>query len=524
MSYRLQNVGNSSSDIFRAGYLDYTAGGKDGVVAGILDELKLEQKKDRIIIGRGKLMVSGFPVLFEGREVVCVPLDGPNEKYMIVGVLTVSGQKAQSFYISLRKLNDLVQDDVNSTGEGVYEIMIAQFSIFYNRISSFKNTLTKIYAKPEQVGPTDFEIEVRQKCAKILTGKVDGDCAVRDSQEGYFENFQILGKSTYDGEKINSVPSSFTLKVHGKNYVDTRFSYDYAEDLEEVFQLGGMRDGFWTVNDDVIDVSGGQENTENVLSKENGFIRLNMRDLIQGRQYTVSAIASVYEAWVDANPECKVGISCKNGDNQLAFVEEVLPYPDEENYRPSGSKKIVMTFTAGEGKHEIDILIGGCSAYFEKLQFEQSPTCTDHEPYVGKSISIDLVDKNGNKYELNGIGQHCDRVEVQNGKVVLVKRLRKTSEYVDDVEGDTYYMTKNGLVQSEYGEVIPEDGEEVLYVSCNIENIELDLNRQLIDCIPTYCPNTVISMDTGILLPEIRANYGRSLDLVIKSIEERLNK
>ncbi len=521
MSYRLQSAGEYAPDVFCAGYLDYTAGGKDGVVEGILDELKISQNGYNITIGRGKLMVSGYPVLFEGKEVIGVPADYPDDMYMVVGVLTVSGYKAKSFYLSLRKLGDVRCDDVNKSGEGVYEIKIAQFQIFYKRLVSLKNLLTKIYAKPEQVGPTDFEIEVRGNNAKNVFGKVDGSCNVSDSQIGYFTDFKLLGKTSYDGEKIISVPSSCTLKVHGKNYLDIRYIYDYEENTDYIISVGNFEGGYTNVDDSTVYFPGLRQNEEDVLSRDNGFVHLLLKDLEEGKDYTLSFKGYLSDYAWETNDKNAIAVICSCDGEEIKNTEFNMNAIPEEFF-VSPKKDVAFTFTALRGVHVIEIRLGGLYLNVEDIQLEQSSTFTGFEQFKQKEITFDIVDKKGNRYELDGIDEDCDTVEVRNGKVVLVKRTGKGTGYITEVKYESNYITKNGIFPSEYEEIYAEEGEEVVFVKAYEEVIELDIDLQKWNTIPTYEPCTVISIPSIAKLPIIQANYGKSLVAIINALEERI--
>lgn len=521
MSYRLQSEGEFTPDVFRAGYLDYTAGGKDGYVEGILDELKITQNGYNITIGRGKLMVSGYPVLFEGKEVIGVPTDYPDDKYMIVGVLTVSGYKAKSFYLSLRKLGDIRCDDVNKSGEGVYEIKIAQFHIFYKRLVSLKNLLTKIYAKPEQIGPTEFEIEVRGNNAKNIFGKVNGSCNVQDSQIGYFSNFKLVGETSYDGEKIISVPSSHTLKVHGKNYLDIRYTYDYEEGTDYAITVGNFDGSYTDVDDNTVCFPGLQQNEEDVLSRDNGFVQLLLKDLEEGKDYTLSFQGYLTEYMWESNTKNAIAINCSCGGVEIKNTEYIMPAIPEEYYE-SDKKDVTFTFTAGHGVHIIDIRLGGLYLNVRNIQLEQASMFTGFEQFKQKEITFDIVDKQGNRYELDGIGEDCDTVEVRGGKVVLVKRTARGTGYIVGVKYESNYIAKNGIFPSEYEEIFTEEGEEVVYVRSDERVIELDIDLQKWNTIPTYEPCTVISIPSAEKLPIIQADYGKSLVGIINGLEERI--
>ncbi|MBR7110721.1 MAG: hypothetical protein IKC83_02485 [Clostridia bacterium] len=521
MSYRLQSEGEFTPDVFRAGYLDYTVGGKDGYVEGILDELKITQNGYNITIGRGKLMVSGYPVLFEGKEVIGVPADYPDDKYMIVGVLTVSGYKAKSFYLSLRKLGDVRCDDVNKSGEGVYEIKIAQFTIFYKKLVSLKNLLTKIYAKPEQVGPTDFEIEVRGNNAKNIFGKVNGSCNVSDSQSGYFTDFKLVGKTSYDGEKIISVPSNYTLKVHGKNYLDIRYIYDYEENTDYVISVGNLENGYMNVDDSTVCFPGLQQNEEDVLSRDNGFVQLLLNDLEAGKDYTLSFKGYLSDYTWETNEQNAISVVCSCGEEEVKNAEYNMHAIPEELYE-SPKKDVAFTFTALRGVHVIDIRLGGLYLNVQDIQLEQSTVYTGFEQFKQTQLTFDIVDKQGNRYELDGIDGDCDTVEVRGGKVVLVKRTGKGMGYITEIKFESNYITKNGVFPSENEEINAEEGEEVVFVKGYEEVIELDIDLQKWNTIPTYEPCTVISIPSTAGLPAIQANYGKNLVAVINALEERI--
>lgn len=523
MSYRLQSLGESTPDIFKAGYLDYTAGGKDGVVEGILDELEVQHEGNRIFIGRGKLMVSGYPVLFEGREVIEAPKDLPKLKHMIVGVLTVSGYKAKSFYLAIRQDGSLRQDEVNKTGEGVYEIKIVEFNIQSGRLTNVASALDKINVTKQETGSSsDFEKVVSQQYARAIMKNFQGDGALTDSQVGLINKFAILGDTTSDGEKIISATPKFSVIIHGKNYIDLRDTSIVVDNPNASVLLGNVMEDFWYAQFNTIEVSGMQENTQEPLSERNGFIRFNLPYLEAGKEYTMSIFSSIYFGWFEGNPEGKIAVKYLNNGTVIKSLEEKLPMPDEDGM-VTGSKRLVLTFTALEGENHIDVLVGGSNLCLEEIQLEQNSTFTDFQGFMFKEYDFDLVDKKGTRHELNGIGEFRDKVSIKNGKVMLEKRLFRSNSYVTDVEYPSFYYTKDGLHEVPSFE-FNEENEEILYVCNGITLYELNVDKDLFESIATFYPHSHISVikEENKLSPLVSGEYAKSLDLVIKAIEEKL--
>lgn len=522
MSYRLQSVGEYTPDVFRAGYLDYTSGGKDGVVQGILDEMKIDKKDLKIIIGRGKLMVSGYPVLFEGKEVIGIPSDYAEGDYMIVGVLTVSGYRATSFYLSLRRKGDIRCDEINKTGEGIYEIKIAQFSLYSKKIYSLKSLLNVIFPKPEQVGPTDFEIEVRSKNAKNVYGTITGTCNITDSQEGYLSDFKLKGKTVFDNGRIVTVPSKFTMNVHGKNHLDIRYIYDYEQDGDKQIATGNT-DGGYFADGTTVYLTGIQNNSESVTSLENGYLRIHPVGLEEGKDYTLSFNGYITDAWWDVNTENVIAVNYKyNGELVKSIQANMYDVPEEFTDNPE-MKAVELTFTAGKGENVLEICIGGMQINLHNLQLEQSSSATEYEPFVQKTFIFNLVDKNGREYELCQIDGFSDRIELKNGKVMLIRRIGKEYGQAYEVEYESHYITKNGIFVSDAEQIYLDDEDEVVYFVKNYEEeIELDISAQKWQYVPTYDPSTVITFPELELAPEISAKYGRNVALIIKSLEERI--
>ncbi len=507
MSYRLNSSGRENPDFFKAGYLDDATGSKDGVVAGVLDELCVGYEKDRVIIGRGKLLVSGYSVLFEGREVVGIPSDLESGAYMIVGVLNVSDRRAKSFYLAVRAEADLRQDDILKSGEGVYEVKIVSFSVEDGNIVYCASALDSI--EFGEGGADKVRTESEQIYLKAMLGDWKNTTYVNDSQAGYLSQVQVRGSNEGGEGRIVDGVSSFKVVTMGKNLFKGSVIELFDGQEEEGVYAGNISNELMYLDDYQL-VTGNKVEGISYLSPENGYVRFNLKNLRLGEKYKFSICAMLMSDWVSGNPNLEYGFE--------SFCDGVSTDSQEGTMSTVGIKNVIsMSFTAQGPEHEVYLYLGGLRWKIKDFQLEKGNTCTDYTPYVQSETTIEVVDKEGNRHELNGFGNKFDSVEKRNGKVVLVKRVKKGSGYITDIVPESNFY--DGIYENfcEYGSIDIGEDFTIIYESTEGEKvIELDPKRANIDKIRTHEECTSAYVDAPNV--KIHAKYPKNLIATIKEI------
>lgn len=516
-------MGEDTPDIFSAGLIDYASGGKDGVISGILDELSVTHEKNRIILGRGKLLVSGYPVLFEGKEVIGISSDYANGAYMLVGVLKVSGRVATSFHLSVRVSGNVKCDDVLATGEGIVEVIIADFVIKGGKITQCVSALNKIVGgKPDENASKidalrkrleSSERKSEARYCKIIEGSVDGNIYVKDAQKGYFDDFRIYGGTAISGKWVNCISNSTSIVSRTKNC----FDYDGFV-LDNTFS-GYNKVFYASCSDEVCKenngytIEGAKYTANDYYSVDNGLLRIDMNTILKGEKYTVSFDLTAYSVW-EENSASQIGVEIRSG-NKIC-LNQALSVAVGENKHHS------LTFEATSWNINIYIYVCGCKLNVSNIQIERGESETEYSPYVGEVYPVQFKDKEGNSYYVGGISDEVvDVVYMENGAPVLLKKTGRSNTKITDAKPGSTYKRYTGDEVTENGEITVGAGEYVVYELNEYKKIELDPDCVPLDKIKTYEFCTEVRL-YGMVEPRFTAKYGRNLSAILKKIEDKL--
>lgn len=537
MSYRLLKTSEREPDVFYAGYFDYTAKGLDGVIAGIFDEVEVSSQKDMLILGRGKLLVSGYSVLFEGKEVVGVPRDFIDGEYMLVGVLNVSGRRAQSFYLALRDKGEVQQSDVLKEGEGVYEIKIAEFILSQGQISNVISCLQRIVSAEQEKVEIEGDISAvnalaEQNTAKIATldekvdslalnseksfakaldGSASGKIFLTDSQDGYFSEFEILGKAIVQGSTISTVGSSIPICVRGKNifnYKAYAFSGNIPDNRDMVYYENLSRKQ--KTEDGKYIVCGNRTNPGVSSDNANGLFQIRINTLNGYYKHNISFDVTLNEEWKEGNVDSVFSFAFTHGGVKVEPTEHALVLGEKKHFS--------FNVTTQMGIALFDINLFGLGVTIERIQIERANAESEYVDGEGQNVTFKIQDKSGKKYSIASVGNVSDVVTIKDGKPVLIKKVGySTTSVTDALEGAEYFSTiSNGISQDGTIETI--EGEKILYVLKTPQVIELDEKLVQIDKIKTYTGVTEITTLTSVL-PNFNVKYGRNLVSVIRNLE-----
>ncbi len=540
MSYRLQ-TSDLEPDVFHAGFLDYATKGSDGVVAGVLDEIGLSYEADRLILGRGKLIVSGYPVLFEGKEVVGISSELTDGSFMLVGVLNVSKGRAKSFYLSVRDSGEVKQDNVLGLGEGVYEVKIAEFTLVDGKINNAISTLERIISAEQEkveiegnieeaiatsnqnaqkiseleVKLGDLETDSERSFARALDGTASGQIFLTDSQEGYFSDFAILGKNLQQGSEIYPVTGVIPIYVRGKNrFAGKKLTFSSTASTTQDSIYYESLDSKEKTDDAKFIVCGKKTNAGVSVDNSNGLFQIRIRGLTAYYKHTISFDATLDKEWAEGNVNSVLHLSVVQGTKSVLSAKEIALTLGEK-------KHFSFTFTTDIGLALFSFNLFGLGVTFENIQIERSASETSYEEYQGAEYTLKIQDKNGVTHDICGVGNVSDCVQMKDGKPVLIKRTAITKSSVSDALAGSQYLTLNGTKVTENGEITLETGERAAYVLKEPQIIELDENVIALDKIKTYSPRTEIVSLVSIL-PSYNVKYGRNLTSVIKNIEAML--
>ena len=182
MSYKiLEQNGIDNENVDGGAFNNFAAGGRDGIVGGVLSECALTAAGSAIGISPGLLILHGIRVKVTGLETLAlssVPLNPTS--YQIVAQVTLASNGDVDFSFFIRTPQSLIQDSLYQNGAGTYQAELASFT--HNpdgSISNLTKTLDIIYGS----GGGDVNIEVGTVTTETLAAGLDADFDVSVRRE-----------------------------------------------------------------------------------------------------------------------------------------------------------------------------------------------------------------------------------------------------------------------------------------------------------------------------------------------------
>ena len=182
MSYKiLEKNGVDNENIDGGAFNNFAAGGRDGIVGGVLAECALTAAGSAIGISPGLIILHGIRIKVTGIETLAlssVPLNPTS--YQIVAQVTLASNGDVDFSFFIRTPQPLVQNSLYQSDMGTYQAELASFT--HNpdgTISNLTKTLDIIYGS----GGGDVNIEVGTVTTETLAAGLDADFDVSVRRE-----------------------------------------------------------------------------------------------------------------------------------------------------------------------------------------------------------------------------------------------------------------------------------------------------------------------------------------------------
>ena len=182
MSYKiLEQNGIDNENVDGGAFNNFAAGGRDGIVGGVLSECALTAAGSAIGISPGLVILHGIRVKVTGIETLSlssVPIKPMS--YQVVAQVTLASNGDVDFSIFIRTPQPLVQDPLYQNNVGVYQAELASFT--HNpdgTISNLTKTLDIIYGS----GGGSVNIEVGTVTTETLDAGLDADFDVNIRNE-----------------------------------------------------------------------------------------------------------------------------------------------------------------------------------------------------------------------------------------------------------------------------------------------------------------------------------------------------
>ena len=238
MSYKiLEQNGVDNENVDGGAFNNFAAGGRDGIVGGVLSECALTAAGSAIGVSPGLIILHGIRVKVTGIETLSlssVPLRPTS--YQIVAQVTLASNGDVDFSFFIRTPQPLVQNSLYQNGAGTYQAELASFT--HNpdgTISDLMKTLDVIYG----AGGGDVNLEVGTVTTETLAAGLDADFDVSVRREEGTNKILLdfdakipRGASGTDDEAVHFTPQALTepQQTQAQQNMGIGLSYEQLED------------------------------------------------------------------------------------------------------------------------------------------------------------------------------------------------------------------------------------------------------------------------------------------------------
>lgn len=161
MEYKIfESRGEEISHVDGAAFNNFSAGGQNGAISGILEECDISLvNSDTVIVKTGELLIQGFRVKIITPYTITKLANFTRVDYYLIARITLSSTGSVSFSIEARQNSLLVQDKIFKSEQGTYEIELAQFTVDTSGISNLYPKLKVISTSSGGGGYSKEEID-----------------------------------------------------------------------------------------------------------------------------------------------------------------------------------------------------------------------------------------------------------------------------------------------------------------------------------------------------------------------------
>ena len=384
MAYKiLEKNGVDNENIDGAAFNNFSAGGRDGIVAGVLSECSLSLSGNVIGIAPGELIMHGFRVKITETETFSnssVPVSA--EKYQIIAQIVVSENNDVVFSFLIRSPATLIQENIFDNNRGTYQIEIGTY--MHNpdgSISELTRTVQVFYA---DIHKSAKEAKAASKEAAASAAAAQN--AAKDAAQAASIAIADYITHTKNGAAVGEVDTLAGAKaevsVESKNLFTTA---GFRETWQGTTVQNGTN-GFTYTRDPNSTQSSYVEyycetpNGEITISFETSITgsmtdkRPNMFYVFDGLPIVGAQIAIVNLGEDQTNQSHVVTVKATKGGISFRFYANVL----------------ATTETGGE-----------YTAVFENVQFESGASATAFTPYLPAGTAVEVQACGKNLFDLN---------------------------------------------------------------------------------------------------------------------------
>lgn len=461
----------------------------DGVVKGVFDECSVSAVGRKVVIAKGRMVLNGVSVLFDGREIIPIPDDYGDGRYYVVGVMKIEGGKPYSFYLSLRDELNLSRSGLDGD-LGVVEYLIADVGVSGDKIwarrilpvVNFKNVekidafiLKKGFAKGENLNISDAISGI------IPQISVCGNCGNIDGKLVGVTDFHLISKTDnlFDVDGLDVRDVGYDDKEG--YYVAPKNVWGIVDKIENGFEVWGA---------------------DMVFSEEaRGTLTFHYGNLSAGN-YHFGFKAKPQYSYEFSEEERNLSLEVYLDGVKVTRIEgDIL-----ENLNVQ--KDINYPFTLdGDGVVEFKIFLHGYKVQLTDFYLNKD-TKADYVDYGYDERVVEIRDKDGNAYELLGTNFVKDEITFDKGECVLIKRLERGVSNEIKTRVGANFISENSIGAANLDGDIEGEPRNVVYELVDYKRIPL--SEECVNAltrVKTYRTKTLIDSVGSAVKPYFKINY-----------------
>lgn len=244
MSYKILEQNGVDNENIDGGALNrFAAGGRDGIVQGVLSECLLGTEGNGVSINAGLLILCGIRVKITSAEtlfVSSVPLNATS--YQIIAQVTLSDNRDVAFELFLRSPAALRQDALYRSEHGVYQVEIGSFVHNPNgTITNLVRTLDVIQGGG--TGGGDFEVgDITSETLEAgLDAEFDVTKRIDDNGKALLDFYAAIpkGASGTDAEAVHFTEQNLAdnQKAQARKNIDAVSVEELGKKLPTAFSV-----------------------------------------------------------------------------------------------------------------------------------------------------------------------------------------------------------------------------------------------------------------------------------------------
>ena len=543
MSYKiLEKNGVDNENVDGGAFNNFAAGGRDGIVGGVLSECALAAAGSTVSISPGLIILHGIRVKVTGIETLSlssVPIKPTS--YQVVAQVTLASNGDVDFSIFIRTPQPLVQDPLYQNNVGVYQAELASFT--HNTdgtISNLTKTLDIIYGS----GGGSVNIEVGTVTTETLDAGLDADFDVT-IRNGEGTNKILLdfdakiprGASGTDDQAVHFTPQglSNSQKSQARENIGAASVAEMnAGDDKSYYNLGAY-DTFTDNGDGTVTVTrktGHYKIDGNFTANYIWYEYPNLVSVkIPNVEYETDLVASIIavsDVWNNGNPQYDYAIEdhisledgnlgvrvvVKNATSMQEFRNYISQNPISVEYELQTSEQYPEKLIAKTPINTLDKNMSDIVRDEVEKTLNLFNGVWEQGTFDSEGNDVNVVSRvRSTKIQLDAGTYHISLLGADDKDIFIFNDDGTLKAETDWLEGNTFTLSESGLIsitcrKSDNSNISPEDIQNVMLVKGSYPypyqpyNGAIVHEKQLNDALENYPTNDELNTKLEDYLP-----------------------